>query len=343
MVEREDKVTILDIARRASVSPSTVSRVLRGTARVKQSKHDAVMQAVAELNYQPNVFAQSLASGQSMTLGVVTQNVGSPFYDAILLGILQKLENSVYSAIFADGRWQLEIEQRAINTLLERQVDGLILVGGLVADDTLEQIAAQKPLVLVARQSDALADQCIRVDNFKGAYAATQHLIEMGHRHIAHITTPEASRVAADDVSQRLAGYRQALDDAGVMFDPQLIVEGNLLLQSGVLAVERLLMQKRPFSAIFAANDQMAFGARLALFRRGFRVPEDVSLVGFDDHYSAAYAIPPLTTVRQPAIELGHAAVTAILDLIDDNPPTIPLFDPTLMIRESVALVRGEN
>lgn len=340
MATQAEKVTILDIAKKANVSASTVSRVLRGTARVSQSKRDVVMKVVAELNYQPNIFAQSLVSGQSMTIGVITQNFGSPFFDGILRGILQQLEPSAYSAIFADGRWQPDVEQQAIKMLMERQVDGLILVGGLVDDDLLGEIAEQKPLILVARQSHALANRCIRVDNFQGAYTATQYLIEQGHRQIAHITTPETSRIAADDVTQRLAGFKQALSDTGIEPDPQLIMEGNLLQQSGVLAVEWLLMGKRPFSAIFCANDQMAFGARLALFRRGLRVPEDVSLVGFDDHYSAAYAIPPLTTVRQPAIELGHAAVAAIFDLLKEKTPTIPLFAPQLIIRESVALLR---
>jgi len=340
MAAQEEKVTILEIAKKANVSPSTVSRVLRGTTRVKQSKHDAVMQAVAELDYRPNVMAQSLASGRSMTLGVITQNVGTPFYDAILLGILQGLEESPYSPIFADGRWQLAVEQRTIDMLLNRRVDGLILIGGLTSEERLQDIASQKPLILVARPSKALPDQCIRVDNFKGAYAATQYLIDMGHRNIAHITTPAASRVAVDDISQRFEGFKQALCDAGIDLEPQLVVEGDLLQQSGVLAVERLLMGKRPFSAIFCANDQMAFGARLALFRRGFRVPEDISLVGFDDHYAAAYSIPPLTTVRQPAIELGHAATAAILDLINKKVPMIPFFEPKLIVRESVARLR---
>ena len=337
MAAQEEKVTILDIAKKANVSPSTVSRVLRGSARVKQSKHDAVMEAVSELNYRPNIFAQSLASGQSMTIGVVTPNVGDPFYNAILLGILQKLTETPYSSIFTDGQWQLDVEQRAINMLLDRRVDGVILAGGRLPDDELEKIAAEKPLLLVARATDKLQDCCLRVDNFKGAYDATQYLIDMGHRHIAHITTPTESRVAEDDVTQRLLGYKQALSDAGIEFSPELIVEGNLLQQSGVLAVQRLLMQKQKFTAIFCANDQMAFGARLALFRRGFRVPEDVSLIGFDDHYSAAFSIPPLTTVRQPAVALGETAATAILDLINNKQIDIPLFEPELIVRESVA------
>ncbi|MCP5096999.1 MAG: LacI family DNA-binding transcriptional regulator [Chloroflexi bacterium] len=340
MDSQEEKITILDIARKANVSPSTVSRVLRGSARVNPSKHNAVMQAVAELDYRPNVFAQSLASGQSMTIGVVTQNFGSPFYDAILLGILQGLEQTPYSPIFADGRWQLAVEKRSVNMLLDRRVDGIILIGGLFPDMQLEKIAAQKPVILVARTSATLPDQCIQVDNFKGAYAATKHLIDMGHRNIAHITALDRSHVAIEDVTQRFEGYKQALADADIEFAPDLVVEGDLQQQSGVLAVERLLLQKRPFSAIFAANDQIAFGVRLGLFRRGLRVPEDISLIGFDDQITAAYTIPPLTTVHQPAIELGHAAAAGILNLINGKSASTPMFEPKLMIRESVARIR---
>lgn len=340
MTSDDEKITIIDIAQHANVSPSTVSRVLRGTARVSKSKHEAVMRAVAELDYRPNVFAQSLASGQSMTVGVITQNVGSPFYDAILLGILQGLEHSRYSSLFVDGRWQEAVEERMIDTLLDRRVDGLILLGGLAAGERLHTIARQKPLVIVARNANTLPEHCITVNNFEGAYQATRYLVDMGHRNIAHITSPTANRIASDDVSQRLAGFTAALEDAGIGVDPKLVVEGNLLQQSGVLAVERLLMQGRPFSAIFAANDQMAFGARLALYRRGLRVPEDVSLLGFDDHYQSAYMIPPLTTVRQPAVELGNAAAAAILEQIGGQPPAARLFETQLIIRESVARLR---
>jgi LacI family transcriptional regulator len=134
----------------------------------------------------------------------------------------------------------------------------------------------------------------------------------------------------------RYRGYQQALADAGIEPDLRLVVEGNLQQQSGVLAVEMLLGRGRSFSAIFAANDQMAFGARLALHRRGIRVPEEVSLVGFDDETSAAYMVPPLTTLRQPAVEMGQAAAKAILDLINKKPPGVELFNAELMIRESV-------
>ena len=327
----------MDIAEKANVSPSTVSRVLRNSAGVAASKRDAVLQAVAELDYRPNIFAQSLASGQSMTIGVLTQNFGSPFYDGILQGILLGLEDTDYWPIFADGRWQETIEQQALELLLDRRVDGLIVIGGQLNEEVLQKVAAQTPLIVAARELRTMPERCLYVDNFAAAYQMTQYLLEMGHRDIAHITAPVIYHKTVDDIARRLAGYQQAFRDAGIELDPRLVVEGNLQQQSGVLAVEMLLSRGRAFSAIFAANDQMSFGARLALFRRGIRVPEDVSLAGFDDESSAAYMVPPLTTARQPSVKMGQTAAQAILAMIDGQKPTLPQFNAELVARESVA------
>jgi len=336
----KENVTISDIALKANVSNSTVSRVLRGTTGVSQKKHQAVMDAVTELNYRPNIFAQSLASGQSMTIGVLTQNFGSPFYDGILRGILEGLEGTDYWPLFVDGRWQTVVEERALNMLVDRQVDGIIVLGGQTPESKLREFARQKPLIVVARQLETMSEQSIYVDNYKGAYRAVSYLIERGHRDIAHITAQMNYSLAVDDVTRRYQGYIQALKDAGIEPDQRLIVEGNLQQQSGVLAVEMLLGKGRAFSAIFAANDQMAFGARLAFYRRGIRVPEEVSLVGFDDESSAAFMIPPLTTLRQPAVEMGQAAAIGILDLIKNKQVDEKVFEAQLIIRDSVARYR---
>lgn len=335
-----DKVTIVEIAEKAGVSASTVSRVLRDSVGVSEEKRTAVMQAVRELNYRPNIFAQSLASGQSMTIGVLTQNFGSPFYDGILQGVLLGMEDTDYWPLFADGRWQPAIEEEALEQLLDRRVDGIIIVGGQTPEETLQKIAAKSPLVVVARNLVNLHDQCLYLDNFQAGYQATRYLLDMGHRDIAHITAPVVYQNFVDDVHRRYLGYQQALRDVGIEPDPRLMVEGNLQQQSGVLAVEMLLARGRPFSAIFAANDQMAFGARLALYRRGIRVPADVSLIGFDDESSAAYMVPPLTTIRQPSIQMGQKAAEAILALINNKTPDLPLFQGELVVRESVARQR---
>jgi len=334
-VDNENKITILDIAEKARVSPSTVSRVLRNSAGVAQNKRDAVMQAVAELDYHPNIFAQSLASGQSMTIGVLTQNFGSPFYDGILQGILLGMEDTDYWPLFADGRWQPAIEQQALELLLARRVDGIIIVGGQIPEEILQKIAAKTPLIVVARELKTMPQHCLYLDNFQAAYRVTKYLLDMGHRDIAHITASVVYQETVNDIQKRYEGYQQALRDVGLEPDPRLVVEGNLQQQSGVLAVEMLLSRGRPFSAIFSANDQMVFGARLALYRRGIRVPEDVSLIGFDDESSAAYMVPPLTTARQPSVQMGQVAAQAILDMINGSSPDLPFFEADLIIRES--------
>jgi LacI family transcriptional regulator len=335
MIQKK-KAKIQDIAQEANVSISTVSRVLNDGASVTEAKRQAVLQAVAELNYQPNVAAQALAGGQTKTIGVITQNISNPFYDAILRGVRQGLEGSGFYPIFADGRWQAAKEQKAIETLLARRVDGLIILGGCSSEEALQQLGEQASLIIIGRNLPSLDNQCLPLDDFEGAYKATQYLIGLGHQRIAHIT----GLLSHQDAVERQAGYEQALADAGLELDPDLIIEGDFLEQSGVLAVEMLFTQARLFSAIFAANDQMAYGALLGLYRRGIRVPDDVSLIGFDDQRTSAYTTPPLTTIRQPAIEIGETAAQAILHLLKDKPFEMPAFPAELIIRESVARYR---
>jgi LacI family transcriptional regulator len=333
---QKKKVTIKDIARKANVSISTVSRVLNDGDSVTEAKRNAVMQAVTELDYQPNVAAQALAGGQTKTVGVITQDISNPFYDAILRGVRQGLDASGYSPIFADGHWQAPVEIKSMQMLLDRSVDGLILLGGCSSEEALRQFNKQVPLIIVGRNLPSLDNQCLLLDDFKGAYKATQYLIEQGHQRIAHIT----GILSHEDAVERRKGYEQALVDAGLEPDPELIIEGNFLEQSGVLATEILFTRSRTFSAIFTANDQIAYGVLLALYRRGIRVPDDISIIGFDDQRTSAYTAPPLTTIRQPAIEIGETAAQAILRLLKDKPFAIPEFQAELIIRESVARYR---
>lgn len=332
----KNNVTISDIARHANVSISTVSRVMGGTTKVAEPKRKAVLSAIDKLNYQPNVFAQGLASGQSMAIGVLTQNFGSPFYDAILRGVVEGLDDTGYFPIFADGQWDPKIEMRALQAMLRRQIDGLIVLGGFLEIEELNDFAEQIPLIVAARNIPDFEENCIYIDNFQGACIATQHLIERGHRRIAHVTGPPDH----PDAVQRKRGYLQALRDAGIDPIEELIVEGNFRRQSGVLAVDMLLSKGISFSAIFTANDQMAYGVRLGLYRRGIRVPEDLSLVGFDDEPAAAYMIPPLTTVRQPAVALGQAAAKIILARLKDEVVLPPVLIDELIVRESTSIQR---
>ncbi len=171
------------------------------------------------------------------------------------------------------------------------------------------------------------------MDDFRAAYEATRYLIGLGHRRIAHIAGPTHHQDAVD----RYAGYRRALSDANLPIDEQIIFVGDFTEQSGLLATQSLLNRALMFSAIFAANDQMAYGARLALYRHGIRVPDDISLIGFDDQPASAYTTPPLTTVRQPTHAIGQAAAQAILRLLNGQPPALPALSTELIIRESAA------
>jgi LacI family transcriptional regulator len=284
------------------------------------------------LDFKPNLFARGLAGGHSMTIGVVTQNIGSPFYDTVTQGLISALTGNDYSPIFVDGQWKPEIELAAIRTLLNRQVDGLVLIGGKLSADTLQELVQEKPTVLVAQTLPGWEDRCINIDNVEAGFQATMFLIELGHTEIVHL----AGIREHDDARDRLAGYKKALQKANIPVRQKLIVEGNFSSQSGVMAVESLMSRGLNFSAIFAANDEMAFGARLALYRRGIRVPEDISIIGFDNQPVSAYLTPPLTTVAQPALEMGATAANMILHLLNNQPFEAPKLPVQIVVRESV-------
>lgn len=328
--------TIQDIADRANVSKSTVSRVLNKSSVVEDGKREAVIKAMEALNYQPNVIAQSLAGGRSMTIGIVTQNIGSPFYDTVAQGVIAGLAGTGYSPIFVDGQWQQSTESEVIHTLLGRRVDGLILIGGDIPASELDQLRKRLPVIVIGRELSGWDHQCICVDNTDAGFQATKHLIDFGHRNIAMICGIETH----PDAVQRLEGYSNALADAGIELNSDLIYQGDFSAQSGVLAVNSFLARGTHFSAIFAANDMVAFGARLALHRRDIRVPADVSIIGFDDQAEAAFMTPPLTTMRQPAIEMGTAGASALLDLIGGREYELPALSIELMRRESVERLR---
>jgi LacI family transcriptional regulator len=329
-------VTIHDIAREAGVSPSTVSRVLNGTVPVAEDKRAAVLAVVERRNFRPNVVARGLARGTTGAIGVLTQAISSQFYGEILYGIEQGLRGSAYHAVFASANWQRDEELAALELLIDRRVDAMVVLGGLVPDERLRRVAAETPLVVVGRSVEGIEPHCLRVDDEQGAYTATRYLIDLGHRRIAHIT----GALFHQDARDRLAGYNRALEAAGLPADPQLIIEGDYTERSGLLAGQALISRGSLFTAIFAANDQMAYGVRLALFRHGLRVPDDVSLVGFDDLIGSNYAIPPLTTMRQPTADLGRLAAQSVLAQLDGRPPGLVSPAVELVIRESAAPLR---
>ncbi len=330
-------VTIEMVARAAGVSLSTVSRILNGTAVVSETKSRAVEEAIAALGFVANPVARGLAGGRTLSIGVVTQAIDSPFYGAALRGIEDQLGPEGYSPLFVSGHWDAATEVRCIDVLRSRRVDGIIVLTGRISDAALKACAKALPVVVTGRKLKAPGLFSLHFDNFEGGRLATQHLIQLGHRRIAFITGDPAHA----DSTERLRGYRGALEAAGIVFDPALVVPGEYHEVNGLLAVDRLVESRQRFTAIFAANDQMAFGAALGLQRRSLRVPDDVSLVGFDDLPTSQYAIPPLSTVHQPAYEMGRLAATAMLEMLSGVKPTAELAAPRFVARESSRRLPG--
>jgi LacI family transcriptional regulator len=326
-------VTLEQVARHAGVSPSTVSRILNGTAVVSDDKKQAVQEAIRTLGFVPNPVARGLAGGRTLSIGVVTQAIDSPFYGAALRGIEDTLGAAGYSPLFVSGHWRADEEARCIEVLRARRVDGLIVLTGRLSDAALRALARQLPVVVTGRTLKAPGLAALDFDNPSGARLATEHLLALGHRRIAFI----GGDPLHPDAREREAGFRAAFAQAGLAVDPALVEEGGYHEEGGRQAIERLLGAGRRFTAVFAANDQMAFGAALALHRRGLHVPRQVSLVGFDDLASAQYSIPPLTTVHQPVMDLGHAAAAAMLALLGGERPPLALPAPRLVVRESTA------
>jgi len=331
---KKNNVTMTDVARRAGVSQSTVSRTFNGSNAVDPEKKELILAAAAELNYRPNVIAQGLVMGKTSTIGVVTRYLGSPFFGNVLEGVEHGIKEHKFFPIVVTGGATQQENIQAIETLLSRRVDGLLF---LINDDPigldyLQDVSSHTPIIVVGHEIAGFEDHCITVKNYEAGYAATQHLIKKGHTIIAHLAGP------APDALRRRDGYINALQDAGLTVYPELILKADFSEAEAYMMGEELLnlRQKLPFTAVFTSNDQMAIGFRLALHRYGLSVPDDVSLIGFDDIPSAKYMTPPLTTMRQPIYQLGYTASQVLFSVIEGNSPRPMSFPVELIERETV-------
>jgi LacI family transcriptional regulator len=327
--------TVHEVARVAGVSAATVSRFLNGTAKVSDEKRRAIESVIDRLNYRPNVLARNLKTGSSRTIGVLTQSLMSGYFADAMAGIDEALKDSGYAPLIVSGHWHAEEEAERIELLIARRVDGLVILSGKLKDAQILKLAQRVPIVAFGRNLAGPQAFGFSLDNYRGACEAVEHLVLQGHRQIAFIAGP------ADhlDAQARLAGYRDTLKKHKIKESAQLVVEGDFSESGGLLAVERLLESGQRFSAIFAANDLTAYGARLALYRRGIRVPEDISVIGFDDLHSSMYTTPPLTTVRQPLFDVGRCLGQAIVRMIGQEPMDLDVPQLSLVVRESVRRV----
>ncbi|QNA89054.1 LacI family transcriptional regulator [Massilia sp. Dwa41.01b] len=328
----DSTTTLYEVASIAGVSPATVSRFLNGTAKVSDDKRRTIERVIEELNYKPNRLAQSLKMGSTRTIGVLTQSLESGYFNQAMIGIEDAVKGSGYALLIMSGHWHADEEAERVELLIGRRVDGVVILTGKLSDEQIRSYSQRVPIVAFGRKLAGERLMGFSLDNYRGACDAVEHLVEQGHRRIAFIAGPEDH----EDARARLAGYRDTLARHKIDIDPNLIVPGDFHESGGLLAVNGLLASQQRFTAIFASNDLSAYGARLALYRRNIRVPEDISIVGFDDLHSSMYTTPPLTTVRQPLYDVGMGIGRMMLGMVGQKGGEVELPSLSLVVRESV-------
>lgn len=319
----------------AGVSASTVSRILNG--HVDSPRRDAVEAAIKKLRFKPNLVAKSLRSGVSMAIGVLAQDFDSPYASRAAKGVEDELMSSGYTPILISSHWNGAVDEtERVRLLMSRKIDGIVVLGGRLSDEQLLDLSEHQPIVVVGRNCHGPRLRSLNVDQRQGGYMATRHLIELGHRRIAHI----AGLDYQPDAIARMQGYMDAHRDADLSVDQRLIVRGDFSERGGMHAMQALLDSGVGFTAVFAANDQTLNGARVALFNRGLDVPGKISLVGFDGLPPSEFSVPPTTTVRQPIYEMGCTAARELLRLLGvkqlNDTPIGPL-ELQLMVRGTTA------
>jgi LacI family transcriptional regulator len=328
--------TIKDIAKRSNVAISTVSYVLNKSKNVKPETRKKVLQAIEELNYRPNMTARSLKTKQSLTVGIILPDISNLFFIEVIRGIEDTLSENDYSVILCNSDENKQKEIKYISTLIEKDIDGIIFLG---TGTNLTDLKKNVPLVVVDRK---LGDQysTVTTDNEKGGYMATMHLLERNHSEVILLTGPLTISTYFD----RKSGYMKALKEKDVQFNELLVHECEVSLKGGMLAVEQVLNSEIEIKSIFAANDLIALGAMRALIKRGFAVPGDVSIIGYDDIPMVSLVTPALTTIEQPKYEMGVKAGELLLQKIrnvkkNEGKTNMQVtLQPKLIIRETTRM-----
>lgn len=332
---KKPRASIYDVAELAGVSLATVSRVINPGAKVSDKTREKVLAAMKQLGYRPNSIAQSLATRTSNTVGVLVSELYGPFYGAMLSEIEKTLRAAGKFVLVAAGHSREEQERESIRFLVSRNCDALILHVEALPDRFLvEHNRKPAPFVVMNRKVRGLADQCFSLNNELGGYLAARALLDRRHRRIAYISGP----LNWVDAQQRLNGHKRALSEAGVAFDQRLLFEGDYHEAGGSDALAHLLDQGIPFTAVVCANDEMGAGAMACAHDRGLRIPEELSIVGFDDAPISRYVYPKLSTVHYPITDMSGVAARWVLRNVygQGEVGSQRVFEPSMVDRDSV-------
>jgi DNA-binding LacI/PurR family transcriptional regulator len=339
-------ISLKEIAQIAGVSHSTVSRALNNSLLISREMAEQIHKIAAERGYRPNRNARSLVTQRSMAVGCVVTNIADPFIGEVMRGVEEIASQEDYSIILTHSGGNPDREMKAVRSLCERTVDGVIVVasrvGGAYVPYLLER---QVPIVLVNNQHPSDFVHSVTIANYEAARAVILHLGELGHKHIAYI----GDQFGGQSNAERHAGYRAALKEMGIRYAPKLVVSGESTPASGEHAMSKLLTLPTPPTAIFCYDDITALGAYRTLQRFGLRIPHDISIAGFDGLFFAEFLQPSLTTVEQPMHEMGELAMKLLLELLstsrkDASPiKTQIIVHGKLVVRDSTASPRPKS
>jgi LacI family transcriptional regulator len=329
--------TIKEVADQAGVSVATVSRVVNKTGYVSLDLQERVQEAMRALNYRPSALARSLRRQETQTIGILVPQLDQPFFSALAFAAEKALFSSDYRALICSAEERRDKEDAYIEMLMRQRVDGVILVPtGQSSDNVRRLLDEGVPVVLVDRDLPNLSINRVMCDNRRGGAQAIEHLLALGHQRIGVIGGPEYS----ESIIERMNGARGALEAAGIPFDPDLFVTGSLLqFEMGYTAGRNLLQRESRPTAIFALTDVMAIGVLHAAVELGLWLPDELSVIGYDNIPIAAYSIPELTTIAQPIYAMGEAAADILIRHVREIEAPIETIklDTQLMLRKSTA------
>ena len=331
--------TILDVAKLAGVSTATVSRVINSPESVREETRKRVTRAMVVCNYKYNALARGFATKRSNTIGLIIPTINNPVFAESTQGVQDCAGEKKTQVILGNTYYQYEQEQGLIKTLREKQVDGLIITSTNPKGRIIKALQDEGfPFVLLYSTIKKGPLWAVGIDNFQGGYQATQHLIELGHHRIGMV----AGTFSISDRSfHRWHGYRQCLKDHGIPYEKELLAQTEYSLTGGRDSVKKLLSISRPPTAVFCSNDYLALGAMKGARETGLSLPADLSIMGFDDIQIASYVIPGLTTIRQPAYEMGKQGAELLFQRINADPakagptPVQRMLDSSLIVRDS--------
>lgn len=329
-------VTIYDVAREANVSMATVSRVVNGNPNVKPTTRKKVLATIERLGYRPNAVARGLASKKTTTVGAIIPDISSIFFSELARGMEDIATMYKYNVILSNSDQNKDKELALINTMLEKQVDGILFMGGTITDEHLKQFkTANVPIVLASTYDDTGEMASVNIDYEVAAYEATKHFIDKGKKNPAFVSGGEGTSVN----KYKFEGYKRALEEVGSTLNEEYIIQGDYSYESGLEAAKQLAALENKPEAIFVASDEMALGVIHGIQDMGYSVPEDVEIFGFDNTRLATMVRPTLSTVVQPMYDIGAVAMRLLTkymnkeEVLEKNvilPHRIELRDSTL-------------